>query len=117
MSTCYAKKELEFERIKSELKSVVGEGFICDMNGNGSIDSFYGNEETFIGFWCCGEDSNEFKDTGMQATNYYAFDIPSISHRYSKCGSVLNEFTDWLDERGMYLEWYDAGTCMIYFNK
>lgn len=101
--------EEKFEGLREKLMSVMGKDFVC-----GSISDFVGNPEDFSGWWCTGEGDHEFKDTKMQGCSYYAFDIPDISNRYSNLGSVLNEFSDWLDENELYLEWWDAGTVMIY---
>ena len=115
-------KKSKFLKLKKEIQSVMGEGFICEgfvgvdgiSDRLGSVDEFHGREETYCGFWCTGEGGFKFKATGLKGCNYYAFDIPDERDHYSKDGSILNEFYDWLSERGLYAEWYDCGTVMIY---
>jgi hypothetical protein len=113
-----ATQKAKWLKLKKEIQSVMGKGFICDNGGNrlGSTSEFYGGEETYRGFWCDGESRYEFKNTGMAGTDYYAFDIPGLSKHYSKDGSILDEFYDWLSDRGLYCEWHDCGTVMIYFS-
>jgi len=108
--------ESKFDKLKKELVEVMGEGFVCDAQGDrlGSVDEFHGCEETYSGFWCTGEGGHKFADTGMRGCNYYAFDIPQLRKYYSIDGSILDDFFNWLDNRSLYAEWYDTGTVMIY---
>jgi len=71
----------------------------------GTSDEFHGWTETHVGLWLSGEEGNLFD--GLEAFNYWA-----ESDLWD--GGVLKGMRDWLDDRGWWAEWNDAGTIMLY---
>ena len=60
------------------------------------------------GIWTSGEDGT--LDKGLPLFNYYSQDGGSNSYIFG----VRNYLHNWLEERGWYCEFYDAGTVMIW---
>ena len=59
------------------------------------------------GVWLSGEDSAKMKD-GLDMFDYYTENY----NRYEL--GVHNIICKWLEKKGWYAEWYDAGTIMLY---
>ena len=76
------------------------ENFLSDPQIAGTADEFHGCKETGRGLWLSGEEGNLID--GISAFDYYGYD-----------GGVNPEMRKWLDERGWYAEWNDAGTVML----
>jgi len=68
-------------------------------------EEFDGSEN---GIWTSGEDG--YTHEGLKLFNYYSQDGGSNSYTFG----VLNTIYYFLEERGWYCEWNDAGTIIIY---
>jgi hypothetical protein len=60
------------------------------------------------GIWTSGEDGAEEK--GLPLLNYYAQDNSETTYIFG----VKKTLHNWLEKKGWYCEWYDAGTMMIW---
>jgi len=72
-----------------------------------TTEEFYGSREGQMkGVWTSGEDEQTVK-SGLRLFDYYA---ESESYVFG----VEKTFHNWLEKRGWYCEWHDAGTMMIW---
>ena len=74
-------------------------------NHNFKISEEFGSDYAG-GIWTCGEDTEQ-KYYGLPLFNYYA-----NSKRYELGVNV--KFNEFLEGKGWFCEWYDAGTMMIW---
>jgi hypothetical protein len=92
-------KTLTREELKKKLEAKYP-GMACKMSEGFSSD-YKG------GIWLSGENGLTNKK-GKKLFNYYAEDRKNYEL------GVLNEIYSFLENRGWYAEWYDAGTIMLW---
>ena len=90
-----AKKIQKFEQVEKSIKREMSLRTTEEFNGD------------IGGVWLSGEDSAEMKD-GLDMFDYYTENY----NRYEL--GVHNIIYKWLEKKGWYAEWYDAGTIMLY---
>ncbi len=85
------------------------EAFVKNPKVAGTIDEFYGNEETYSGLWISGEEGNEL-GVEIEGTMFYdcAFNYWAMDYK------VNPKMEKFLEHNGYMAEWNDAGTVMLY---
>ena len=91
------------------------EDFLYNTQIAGTVDEFYGNEDeeedpeyNESGLWLSGESGNLIG--GKDGDNAFAYWAESDDYD----GGIHKDMRKFLDERGWWAEWNDAGTVMLY---
>ena len=72
-----------------------------------TTEEFYGDKDRAGGIWTSGENGYEDEKGNLLFDYYEEFGSNWVF-------GVNKDFSDWLEKRGWFCEWYDAGTIMIW---
>ena len=78
----------------------------------GTVDEFNNHDETYSGLWMSAEDGNLWTD-GNPVFNYYGYEMGTEDTQ----PHVHPEACRWLEKMGVWIEYHDPGTVMIYLNE
>lgn len=92
------------DSLEAALRELLSDVRIC-----GTVDDFYGTEESYCGLWMTGEDGNTLA-SGMPAFCYGAEGGPAYDFGvHEDVGSLLGR-------HNAHAEWNDPGTVMVYLD-